>query len=435
MSKTWSNWSQSATVTPAQIEAPWTQAALERTVAAAIDRSQRVKAIGSGHSFTGIAVANDLQLDLTNYSGVIELDQDRRQVTMRSGTKLWHIPHLLADSGLAMQNLGDINKQSIAGAISTSTHGTGLDFGGLGSQVVGLELMTGRGDKLRISATENPELLDGLRVTLGALGVITAVTLSLVPEYDLHTVEESAALVTVLDNWDELNTTNDHFEFFWFGHDDNVVTKTSNRIAPTSSEPSVAQRLKRFVTDEMITNVGFGTMCQFGRRVPNLVPKLNRFATRAWGSADRTAHWSTAFNSVRRVRFNEMEYAVPYADLPEILREIRRLFRRGSVSSTFPLEIRTSAPDTAWLASSYGRQTGYIAVHQHIGQDYRAYFDQIEPILKAAGGRPHWGKLHTMQASDFAELYPRWADVLALRDQLDPDRRFTNPYLDRVLGY
>lgn len=434
MSHPWSTWSQLVTCHPAQVEAPWTHAALERVVLAAIEQSRRIKAIGSGHSFTDIAVAQDLQLDLTNYSGVERLDQERQQVTLRSGTKLWQLPKLLADSGLAMENLGDINQQSIAGAISTSTHGTGVAFGGLGSQVVGLELLTGRGETLNVSTTQHPELLDALRVTLGAFGVITAVTLQLVPEYDLHTIESAACLDSIMRNWDALNTANDHFEFFWFGHDDYAITKTSNRVESTPRNSTVAQRIKDQLVSELISNVGLSAVCQIGRRKPNWVPKLNRLSTRAWGSAQRLQHWSTAFNSPRRVRFNEMEYAVPYDDIPEIVAELRQVFRRADISSTFPLEIRATAPDTAWLASSHGRKTGYIAVHQHIGQDHRRYFGRIEPILKAAGGRPHWGKLHTLTATDLAELYPRWASVLELRDHLDPNRLFTNPYLDRVLG-
>src|SRR5699024_9704433 len=191
----------------------------------------------------------------------------------------------------------------------------------------------------------------------------------------------------------------------------------------------------RQLADEVVTNLGLGTVCQLGRAKPSLIPTLNRISTKAWGSTERTAHWSTAFASMRRVRFNEMEYALPYDDIPEILTELRRLFRRADISSTFPLEIRTAAPETAWLAPNHARKTGYIAVHQHIGQDHRAYFDRIEPIFKAAGGRPHWGKLHTLGAADMADRYPNWSAMVALRDHLDPDRNFTNDYLKHVLGH
>lgn len=435
MSRCRSNWSRLVTFVPEEVATPWTVPALADAVGAAVDRKRCVKAIGSAHSFTDIADTDGLQLDLSNYTGLVELSLQRQQATLRSGTRLWQIPSLLADTGLALENLGDIHQQSIAGAISTGTHGTGLAFGGLGSQVVGLDLLTGRGEPLHVSADANPELLDLLRVGLGAFGIITAVTLQLVPEYDLHTVEAPASLDAILHHWDELNSRHDHFEFFWFGHDDTAMTKTSNRIAPTRSTLSLVQRAKRQLADEVVTNLGLGTVCQLGRAKPSLIPTLNRISTKVWGSTERTAHWSTAFASMRRVRFNEMEYALPYDDIPEILTELRRLFRRADISSTFPLEIRTAAPETAWLAPNHARKTGYIAVHQHIGQDHRAYFDRIEPIFKAAGGRPHWGKLHTLGAADMADRYPNWSAMVALRDQLDPDRNFTNDYLKHVLGH
>ena len=434
MTTTWTNWSKLVTARPRSVVRPWTLPALQRTVQAAIHDGRRIKAIGSGHSFTDIAAADDVQLDLSKYSGIVALDLARQQVTLRSGTKLWQLPELLADTGLALQNLGDITHQSIAGAISTSTHGTGLAFGGLASQVVGIELLTGTGETLTVSATQNAELLDALRVTLGAYGIITSITLQLVCEYDLHTVENRQSLSSIIQNWHGHNTRNDHFEFFWFGHDDHVLAKTSQRIPVQNRSDAARTPLSSRLLDEVITNGGLSVVCHLGRMQPSWVPWLNRTATRAWGSADRRAHWSKAFNSSRRVRFNEMEYALPFDDIPEIITELRTLFRRGQLSSTFPLEVRAAAPDTAWLASNHGRRTGYIAVHQHFAQDHREYFGRIEPIFKAAGGRPHWGKLHTLDADDLAGLYPHWADNIALRDQLDPQRLFSNHYLTRIMG-
>ena len=434
MQTTWTNWSKLERATPKRVETPWTTAEVHRVVREAIAQGRRIKAIGSGHSFTGIALADEIQLDLSNYTGIIALDPIRQQITVRSGTKLWHIAQLLADTGLALQNMGDINEQSIAGAISTSTHGTGKAFGGFGSQVVGVEVLTGTGQLLTVSAEQNPELLDAVRVTLGALGIITSVTLQLVPEYDLHTVEQTADLDWVIDHWDQLNTTHDHFEFFWFGHDTDVVTKTSQRLPVSHTKPSVRSRLHHRVVDDLLINAALAGVCQIGRVNPTWVGPLNRLCTRVWGNSEQTAHWSEAFTSARRVRFNEMEYALPYAAVPAVLDELKTLFRRGEISSTYPLEVRAAAPDTAWLASNHGRETGYIAVHQHFGQDYREYFSRVEPIFVAAGGRPHWGKIHTLDSEQLAPLYPNWDQVVALRDELDPERVFTNAYLTRVVG-
>lgn len=434
MTASWSNWSASVRNTPDQVVTPWTTASLQRVVETALAQGQKIKAVGSGHSFSPIAVADEVQVDLRNYTGIIALDQQTAQVTVRSGTKLWQIPQLLADTGLAMQNMGDINQQSIAGAISTSTHGTGITFGSLASQVVGLELLTGTGELLTVSARHNETLLNALRVTLGALGILTSITLQLVPEYDVHTVEQPATLDWVLNNWDALNTSHDHFEFFWFGHDSYVQTKTSQRLPVSGQNPSHAGRVRRWFVDEFVTNAGLAGICHLGRLNASWVPPLNRLSTRVWGRSAGTAHWSNAFISSRRVRFNEMEYALPFDTIPEVINELRRLFRRHDISSTFPLEVRAAAPDTAWLASNHQQKTGYIAVHQHFRQDYQQYFARIEPVLLAAGGRPHWGKLHTLDSQRLGELYPRWSEVLTLRDQLDPERSFTNAHLAQVLG-
>ena len=434
MKRTWTNWSKIQRATPSSVQTPWTGTELQRVVQHAITQGRRIKAVGSGHSFTGIAVADDIQLDLSNYTGMVALDPIRQQVTLRAGTRLWQIPELLADTGLALQNLGDINKQSIAGAISTSTHGTGQAFGGLASQVVGLELLTGTGQVLTISDAENAELLDALRVTLGAFGIVTTVTLQLVPAYDVHTIEQHAELDWVLDHWHDLNTAHDHFEFFWFGHDAEVITKASERLPVRHTPPSALAQLRHRLVNDAAMNAALAGICQVGRAKPGWVPQLNRLATLGWGSSHRREHWSEAFTSDRRVRFNEMEYALPYAVIPEVLAQLRQLYRRGDISSTYPVEVRSAAADTAWLASNHGRATGYIAVHQHFSQDHRQYFAQVEPIFRAAGGRPHWGKLHSLDSQQLAPLYPHWDETLALRNELDPDRVFANAYLTRVLG-
>lgn len=371
MAHTWSNWSKTVSTTPTDVATPWTIEALEASINEAIAQCRRIKAVGSGHSFTSIAAADDIQLDLTNYTGIVAFDQQRGRVTLRSGTRLWQIARLLDGSGWAMENLGDINQQSIAGAISTGTHGTGIRFGGLASQVIGLELITGTGERLTVSEDHDPDLLNALRVSLGAFGVITTVTLQLVPEYDLRTVEAPASLDGVLDNWHTLNHRYDHFEVFWFGHDQDVQTKSSQRLPVQDRTPSPWQRLQNWVTEELVSNGGLALISQLARRSSRWVPALNRTATRAWGRSDVTAHWSSAFASPRRVRFNEMEYALPFESIPDVVRELQALFFRKNLGSTFPLEIRSAAPDTGWLATNHGEPTGYIAVHQYFRQDFQ----------------------------------------------------------------
>lgn len=430
---TWTNWARTASCTPREVLTPGTRTELVDAVGRAVREGRRLRPIGSGHSFTAVAAAPDVQLDLSRWTGVVSTDLDAKQVTLRSGTRLWQVPGLLAPTGLAMANLGDIDRQSIAGAVSTSTHGTGLGFGGLSGQVVGLTLLTGTGDEVRVDASD-PDLLDAMRVSLGALGVITEVTLQLVDAFDLHTVERVEPWADVTGLWRRRVVTHDHLEFFWFGHSDEVITRTTSRHAPGSRPRTPHRPVRGILNDQVLGNGLFAAVCRLGAWAPRTVPALNRLTTRAWGAKDVTGASHDVFAHQRRVRFAEMEYAVGLDDVPEVLGEIRTLFRRDGWAVTFPIEVRASAPDTAWLATNHARETGYIAVHQHVSTDYRPLFAAIERIFAAANGRPHWGKLHTLGAAELSGLYPRFADFQRLRDTCDPNRVFTNDHLEHVLG-
>lgn len=429
----WSNWSGLQQSVSRETLYPRSHAEVLAVMQTANEQGRKVKPVGSGHSFTAAAIAADIRLDLTELSGIVALDPQKQQVTLHSGTKLWQIPALLRGSGLAMQNLGDINAQSISGAVSTSTHGTGLKFGGLGSQVAALKMVTGDGKELTVDASD-PELLDALRVTVGGYGVLTELTLQLVPDFDLAVSEELANFHEVLASWEERCNTNDHFEFFWFPAASQVITKTSARVAPHTLPRTSQGRIKTLLTEEVLNNGVFAALCQAGRFVPQLTPRLNRLATAGWGKVQYVKNWSAGFASPRRVRFNEMEYAVPFAAVPEILTAIKTAMTQRGITSTFPLEVRAAAADTGWLATNHGRKTGYIAIHQHISQDFNEYFGVVEDIFKAYEGRPHWGKLHNLEAANLAELYPRWQDAQRLRNKLDPARTLENAYTRQIFG-
>ncbi len=431
---TWRNWSGNERVVPREVARPTHEAEICALLQNANETGRKVKAIGSGHSFTGAAIAPDTQVDLSDYQGLVGIDREKKQVTLKAGTKLWRIPELIAPLGLAMQNLGDINRQSIAGAVSTSTHGTGLSFGGLGSQLAGVRIVTGAGEIVDVDGSD-PELLDALRVTIGAYGVVSEITLQLVDDFDLHVVEGLESFDFVTHHWRELCERHDHFEFFWFGHADRVVTKTSRRLAPNDLPRTPSGSVQEFFSDEIVGNAAFAALCQVGKLAPSRVPQLNRIATSGWGESDRVKHWSEGFASPRRVRFYESEYAVPFDAVPEVLREIRKVFLEEDTRITFPIEVRSAAADSAWLATNHGRETGYIAIHQHVGSDYRDYFRRVQAIFAEFEGRPHWGKMHPLTPSELAPLYPRWADALALRESYDPNRVLANPYTAQIFGH
>jgi len=429
----WRNWSGSVRARPARVAAPATTAELAETVKAAARDGLRVKPVGSGHSFTPIAVTDGVQLRLDRLDRVRSVDPASGLVTVEGGVSLHRLGPALAGHGLAMENLGDIDRQTITGAISTGTHGTGAAFGGIATQVRGLEIVLADGTVAHCDADERPELFEAARVGLGALGVITAVTLQCVPAFALHGVEEPLPLDEVLDSLDEHADAEDHWEFFWFPHSRVALTKRHTRLpADTPLRPVGAVR--HLVDDEILSNGALGAIMQIGTVLPRAIPAMTRFASRALSRREYTDLSYRVYTSRRAVRFFEGEYAIPREHAADVLREISRWVDAHDEKIAFPLEVRYVAADDIPLAPTYRRDSVYIAFHQYTRMPYRRFFDAMEDILGAVGGRPHWGKAHRLGAERLAEIYPRFGDFTALRDELDPAGLFANDYLDRVLG-
>jgi FAD-linked oxidoreductase len=429
----WRNWGRTEAVKPARIERPASTAAVQRAVTAAAKSGMRIKAVGAGHSFSGIAVAGGVQLDLYALRGILSVDTARLQVTFAGGTFLHEIPRLLKPFGLAMQNLGDIDRQTISGAISTGTHGTGRAFGGISTQVVGAVLVTGDGSLLTVNATENAELLPAVALGLGALGILVEVTLQCVPVFVLHATEAAEPLDEVLGALDARVDAVDHFEFYWFPHTKTALTKTNVRL-PEHAPRKPLSGFRRFIDDELVSNQLFRVTCMAGRTVPAVIPHINRAAEKLTGTREFTDLSARVFATKRTVRFVEMEYAVPAADVPGVVREIDDLIESRGWRISFPIEVRFAAADVVWLSTASGRETGYIAVHRYYRDDPAEYFRAVEEIMMAHGGRPHWGKMNTRDAESLRAVYPHFDDFVAVRDRLDPERRFTNVYLEKVLG-
>jgi L-gulono-1,4-lactone dehydrogenase len=429
----WRNWAGNQQATPVQVAHPVSQDELVGVVAAAARDGLRVKAVGSGHSFTGVAVTDGVLVRLDRYAELVHADQPSGLVTVQAGMPLWRLGDLLAELGLAMTNLGDIDRQTVAGAISTGTHGTGSARGGLGSQVHALELVLADGSVVRCSAEEQPDLLAAASVGLGALGLISTVTLRCEPAFGLHAVEAPMRLDEVLERLDELVDENQHFELFWFPHSDWTLTRRNNRV-PAGEPLRPLPRLKAWLDDELLSNTVFGLTCRLGRRAPRLVRPLNRAAARTLGARDYADRSDRVFASSRRVRFVEMEHGVPREHGAELIREVRRLIERLGLAVSFPVQLRFAAADEAWLSTAHRRPSAYVAVHQFVGVPYERYFREVEAVAGAAGGRPHWGKVHWLGAAELRQRYPRFDDFVAVRDRLDPQGRFANAYLDQVLG-
>ncbi|WP_278189860.1 D-arabinono-1,4-lactone oxidase [Brevibacterium sp. ZH18] len=434
------NWSGHVHAHPHTFARPTSVPELSGIVQTAANDGQRVRVVGAGHSFTPVAAGDDMMINLDRLSGLISADEATGRVRFHAGTRLRDIPSLLAPYGLALANQGDVNPQALAGAISTSTHGTGLGFTGFAGTVTGLSIMGPDGRERELSATSEPEVFDLARVSLGVLGVVTEIELQCVPSFDLIAEEIVVDFDELLTDLEPRMRAADHFEFYWFPHTGTALTKTNTRVAPGEAGPGhlaeagVRNQLLNVFDKEVVENGALRLAVELGAAVPRLVPHINRIAQSAVSDRTYRAPGHDVFVTPRRVRFNEMEYALPFESGAEAIREIRDAIESRGWSISFPLEVRSAAHDDVPLSTAYGRETMYIAVHRFVKEDYAEYFRVVEQICRRHGGRPHWGKIHTLGAAELSDLYPRFDDFRELRRQLDPAAMFGNRFTDSLFG-
>jgi FAD-linked oxidoreductase len=430
MAKTWKNWAGNQVAHPLSMSTPRSVEDVSRAIKSAQSQQHTVKCVGSGHSFTAAAVTQGHLLTLENLTGIISINRDRHLVKVKAGTTLAVLNELLHAEELALPNLGDIAYQTVAGSISTSTHGTGVTLTGLAGQVRGFTLVNGEGDVIECNDELNSDIFDLGRVSVGALGVITDYTLQTVPAFRLHAVEKALPLDVVLERIDEFVDTNDHFEFFWLPHTPWALTKSNNR---TDEPLQPLPKVRGWIEKTFMENVAFGALCHLGKMRPTLIPRLAT-ALPSSGKREYVNDSYKIFASPRIVRFYEMETAIPRASLVPALKEIRAMIDARGYLLNFPVEVRFTAADDVPLSTAFERESAYIAVHVFKGMEYEPYFKDVEAILKNYGARPHWGKLHFQNASDLTRQYRRFDDFLALRNRLDPQRVFANAYLTQVFG-
>jgi L-gulono-1,4-lactone dehydrogenase len=429
-SGTWRNWAGDQKCRPAQRVSPPDREALRAAIAAAAEAGRTVSVAGSGHSFTEAALTDDVMVDVAALRGVIDADLSSGLVKVGAGTVLGQLNEELDRLGLAMENLGDIDRQTVAGAISTGTHGTGARLRNISAQVEAVEMVTADGEVREIGA-DQADLLNAARVGIGALGAISAVTLRCVPAFTLRRVDAPMPRDEVLDTFEERAATHDHFELFTFPYADSALVLERDRV---DGPPRPRGRLASYLNDTVVENWALEALSAAGKLVPAAIPSLSRLAARLASGGKTIDRSYRVFASERRVRFTEMEYGVPREHGPEAVRRAIEWVRANRYPVFFPIEMRVVAGDDALLSPSHERDTAYIAVHQYRGMEWRPYFEAVEAIMRDYGGRPHWGKRHFQTAASLAPLYPAWDRFQAARDELDPGRVFTNEYAARVLG-
>jgi FAD-linked oxidoreductase len=421
------NWSGLVDCRPARVEEPADLAAVARAVRENVSAGRRLRVAGGRHSFTELAATGETLLTLDRFRGAEEPVEGG--VWVRGGTRLGELNAALARRGLALENLGDIDRQTVAGAVSTGTHGTGAALGSLSTQVTAVTLVTAAGEVLECSEQEQPEVFRAAQVSLGALGVLARLRLRVVPSFRLSLVRRRLPLEECLAGLALHRAEHRHFEFFWFPYTDTVQSKA---LDPTPDSES--GRLARWADEWLAENLGFGLLCRACRLWPGLCRGACRLAARVQ-SEGRQVHASPrAFCTRRIVRFQEMEYGLPQDRVADVFREVGEWIERHRPAVCFPLECRFVQGDAIPLSPAYGRDSAFVAVHAYQGMEFRAYFEGIEAIFRNHAGRPHWGKLHNLGAPELRGLYPRWDDFQAVRARLDPRRAFGSPYLERLLG-
>lgn len=435
MSRLWQNWARSVRAHPQRVLHPASTDDVVTAVRAAAAEGLPVKAYGAGHSFTPIAATDGVLLRLDRMDAVIHVGERAADgsalVRVQAGISLHDLnPRLLA-AGLALPNLGDVDPQSVAGAISTGTHGTGGRLHGIAAAVAGVQLVTASGEVVDVD--EQHPWFGAARVSLGALGIITEVTLRCVPSFLLHAREEPMPLPAVLEALPDLVADNDHFEFYWFPHTEKALVKRNNRVSDDVARRPVG-RVRHLVDDEILSNGLFEAVNRVGARAPRLVPRINAVSGSALSAREYVDQSHEVFVSPRRVRFRESEFAMPRAALSDVIASLQRWFDAGHEHVSFPIEVRFTAPDDIWMSTGHERENCYVAVHQYHRLDPTTYFAAAQDVFVAHEGRPHWGKMHTLDAEHLRGLYPRFDDFVTVRDDADPDRLFSNAYLDRVLG-
>jgi L-gulono-1,4-lactone dehydrogenase len=427
----WRNWAGDQACVPVERLRPENREELAEAVGLAAEAGRNVSVAGSGHSFTEAAMTDGTMVDLSALSGVIDADRSSGLVKVGAGTVLDDLNEELHRLGLAMENLGDIDQQTVAGAIATGTHGTGAKLRNISSQVEAMELVLGDGSLRELDAAGDPSLLKAARVAIGALGAVTAVTLRCVPAFTLHRVDTPCPREEVFDAFQQRADENDHFELFTFPYADSALVLERNQ---SDGSPRPRGRTAAFLNDVVLENWALEAISAAGKLFPRGIPSFSRLAAWLASGSTSTDRSDRIFANERRVRFTEMEYGVPREHGPEAARRVIEWVRSNRYPVFFPIEMRVTAADDAVLSPSHERDTAYIAVHQYRGMEWRPYFEAVEEIMNEYGGRPHWGKRHFQTAATLSERYPRWGDFQAARDELDPNRVFTNEYAQRVLG-
>ncbi|PFR24344.1 MULTISPECIES: D-arabinono-1,4-lactone oxidase [Bacillus cereus group] len=424
----WRNWTGNVEGNPQYMMYPKNIQDVIKAVHLAKEMGKRIRVVGSGHSFTPLVQTEEILLSLDGLQGILGIDSQSSIVEVWAGTKLSYLGRMLQEKGYAQENLGDIDSQSIAGAISTGTHGTGITFGSLATQVVEITAVLASGETIICSEKEHPEFWKAFQLSLGMLGVIVKVKLKVVPAYMLMYKSKKESFSTVMNSLEEYKKHR-HFEFFVFPYSDDVQVK----ITDETTGKGMDVKWHKFKT-ELLENIAFSLLSKGCKLMPSISKRVSRLSAKAVPNGQIIGPSYQIFATSRNVRFYEMEYSIPAEHMKKVVQEIHNLIQEKRFQVHFPIECRYVRGDDIWISPAYERDSAYIAVHMYKGMKYAAYFTAIERIFQKYEGRPHWGKMHAMGYEQLQRVYPKLSSFLEVRKEVDPIGMFLNPYLSKMFS-
>lgn len=420
------NYGETWSFTPGEVLEPESAAEL----AAIVKRARQVRVMGARHSWSRGIITEHTLLSLDRMNRVVQVDREALRVTVQAGIRLKDLIQELESRGLALANLGSIAEQSLAGAISTGTHGTGLGYRCLADQVQGLRLIDGRGEERELHR-DHPDF-DAVVVGLGAFGVVYEMTLSVVPAYQMHAITEMMRFDDVIQNLDDLVRSHDHFKLWWFVPNDRVVVFRQQH----TDEPRNDSDFQRWFKDEFLAVGVYRTVLALQRvQRERLVVATNHLLAGAYAKRhDRICKSHVAFLTPEPPVHRETEWAFDYADAPELLREYRALMLECGHTFSFVQEIRFTQADPFWASPAYERDSIWLSMY-NIDRVAR-WDDQIrkfQAFCRKNGGRPHWGKEANFDPKYLTAQFPKLEAFGELVRQYDPDGKFANRWIRRIL--
>ncbi|MXV39062.1 FAD-binding protein [Flavobacteriaceae bacterium Ap0902] len=425
----WKNWSETVKFEPKNYIEAKTIEEVKEAVLMAKEEGRKLRVAGSGHSFSRVCETKDILLSIDAMTGIVEVHKEQKQITFWAGTTVRRAGELCLEHGLAQENLGDFDLQTLAGATSTGTHGTGINLNGISHQIVAFWVVTADGELLECSKDKNPKIFEAGRVALGLFGVIVKVRLQLVDAYKLKVEKSLVNFFEILPQIPTMLQNHRNLEFFWFP----MTKKAMMKKMSVTDEPVDDPQWKNFINQHIIENYALNAVCNLSYRWNLNAKKVNQLMTKFVGNDIRINDYNKILATERMVRFKEMELNVPAEHFEAFFTEVSNMINEKQYPVVFPVEIRWVKADDIWLSPTYQRDAVYLAFHTYWKNHVPAYFYDMQEIAKKYEVRPHWGKMHNLEAAHFEKVYPKWHDFMEIRERLDPDQIFVGPYMSRLI--